>query len=161
MVSDLALIEDELKARESEKDALISILQRAQEIYGYLPRDVIYHIADRLHITPAEIMGVATFYSQFRLEPIGKYVINACRGTACHINGSEKICEAISQYLGIEDGQTTEDGLFTMQQVACLGCCSLAPVMMINGEAHGNLTPDAAVKILKEIREREAETCAL
>lgn len=160
-MSDLALIEDELKAREGEKDALISILQRAQEIYGYLPRDVIYHIASRLHITPAEIMGVATFYSQFRLEPIGKYVINACRGTACHINGSEKICEAISQYLGIEDGQTTEDGLFTVQQVACLGCCSLAPVMMINGEAHGNLTPDAAVKILREIREREAETCAL
>lgn len=100
-------------------------------------------------------MGVATFYSQFRLTPIGKYLIMACQGTACHVNGSERVSAAVSEYLGIESGETTEDGLFTLENVACLGCCSLAPVIMINGEAFGNLTPDKAISILKNLREKE------
>ncbi len=135
--------------------SLITILQKAQEIYGYLPKDVIYHIAERVGTTPAEVMGVATFYSQFRLTPIGKYLIMACQGTACHVNGSERVSAAVSEYLGIESGETTEDGLFTLENVACLGCCSLAPVIMINGEAFGNLTPDKAISILKNLREKE------
>ena len=101
-------------------------------------------------------MGVATFYSQFRLEPLGKYLIMVCQGTACHVNGSEKVSAAVSEYLGIESGKTTADGLFTLEKVACLGCCSLAPVIMINGEAFGNLTPEKAVDILAEIRKKEA-----
>ncbi len=158
-MSDLSLLEDELRVKEDEPGSLISVLQKAQEIYGYLPKDVIYHVAERLKTTPAEVMGVATFYSQFRLTPIGKYLIMSCQGTACHVNSSERVSAAISQYLGIQDGQTTEDGLFTLEYVACLGCCSLAPVIMINGEAHGNLTPESAVAILKEIREKEGTAC--
>ena len=135
--------------------SLITILQKAQEIYGYLPKDVIYHIAEKVGTTPAEVMGVATFYSQFRLAPIGKYLIMACKGTACHVNGSERVSAAVSEYLGIESGETTEDGIFTLENVACLGCCSLAPVIMINGEAFGNLTPEKAVSILENLREKE------
>ena len=141
----------------AEPGALMPILQEAQDIYGYLPKDVLYHIAAQIGTTPAEVMGVATFYSQFRLAPIGKYLIMSCQGTACHVNGSERISAAITQYLGIENGQTTEDGLFTLEHVACLGCCSLAPVIMINGEAHGSLTPDKVVTILKEIQAKEGK----
>lgn len=159
-MSDLSLLEDELRVKEDVPGSLIGILQKAQEIYGYLPKDVIYHVAGRLKTTPAEVMGVATFYSQFRLAAIGKYLIMSCQGTACHVNGSERVSAAISQYLGIQDGQTTEDGLFTLEHVACLGCCSLAPVIMVNGEAHGNLTPESAVAILREIQEKEGAACA-
>ena len=155
--SDLTRIDDVLNEYEGVQGSLITVLQKAQEIYGYLPRDVMYHIADRLSVTPAEVMGVATFYSQFRLSPIGKYLIMSCQGTACHVNSSENICEALSSYLGIRSGETTADGLFTLESVACLGCCSLAPVIMINGEAYGNLTPEKALNVIKEIQKREAE----
>ncbi len=134
---------------------LITILQKVQEIYGYLPKDVIYKVAERLGKTPARVMEVATFYSQFRLEPVGKYLIMICRGTACHVNKSEKVSATVSEYLEIKSGETTPNGLFSLESVACLGCCSLAPVMMINGEVYGRLTPEKAVSILKEISERE------
>ena len=151
--------EEQLKAviaeLRAEQGSLMPIMQKAQEIYGYLPKDVMYHIADKTGVSPAEVLGVATFYAQFRLQPIGKYLLMSCQGTACHVNSSERIITAISSYLGIEDGETTEDGLFTLEKVACLGCCSLAPVIMINGEAHGNLTPEKAVGILKEIQNTE------
>jgi len=153
--SDLTLLEDVLRQYEKIPGSLITILQKTQEIYGYLPRDVIYHIAERIGSTPAEIMGVATFYAQFRLQPIGKYLIMSCQGTACHVNGSERILSVISEYLGIENGQTTPDGIFTLEKVACLGCCSLAPVIMINGEAYGRLTPDSVIEVLKSIQEKE------
>ncbi|MBR3962616.1 MAG: NADH-quinone oxidoreductase subunit NuoE [Oscillospiraceae bacterium] len=153
--SDLKLIEPVLGEFASVPGSLITILQKAQEIYGYLPKDVIYHIAQKTGNTPAEIIGVATFYSQFRLEPIGKYLVMSCQGTACHVNGSEKVFAAVSEYLGIKSGETTSDGIFTFEKVACLGCCSLAPVIMINGEAFGNLTPEKAVQILKNLREKE------
>ncbi len=138
--------------------SLITILQKAQEIYGYLSIDTINHISEATGIKPAKIYGVATFYAQFRLQPIGKHLIMLCQGTACHVNGSEMIEEAVCEYLGIQDGQTTEDGLFTLNNVACLGCCSLAPVMMIQSadgdETYGNLTKDSVVQILAEIKER-------
>lgn len=138
--------------------SLITILQQAQEIYGYLSIDVINHISEATGIKPAKIYGVATFYSQFRLQPIGKYLIMLCQGTACHVNGSEQIEEAVCEYLGINDGETTEDGIFTINNVACLGCCSLAPVMMIKSadgdETYGNLTKDKVRTILAEIKER-------
>ncbi len=153
--SDFSLLDGVLAEYADTKGSLIAILQKAQEIYGYLPKDVMYYIAERIGTTPAEVMGVATFYAQFRLTPIGKYLIMSCQGTACHVNASERVSAAISAYLGIENGQTTADGLFTLEHVACLGCCSLAPVIMINGEAYGSLTPEKAINILKDIREKE------
>lgn len=151
--SDLSLIKPVLDELGDVEGSLITILQQAQNIYGYLPTDVIYYIAQRLGISPARVMGVATFYSQFRLKPVGKYLIMLCQGTACHVNGSERIEAAITRELKISDGETTEDGLFTLKNVACLGCCSLSPVMMINGETYGNLTEQKAVDILKKLRE--------
>ena len=151
--SDLSLLSEVLETYASVPGSLITILQKAQDIYGYLPTDVISHIADVTGIPCAKIMGVATFYAQFRLRPIGKYLIMLCKGTACHVNGAKKIGETISETLGISDGETTEDGLFTLKEVACLGCCSLSPVMMINGQTYGSLTPDKTRKILNELRE--------
>lgn len=135
--------------------SLITILQKAQDIYGYLSMDAIRHISMETGIKPAKIYGVATFYTQFRLKPIGKNLIMLCQGTACHVNGSKMIEEAICDELSIKDGETTADNLFTLNNVACLGCCSLSPVMMINGETYGKLTKDSVRGIIKDIRERE------
>lgn len=138
--------------------SLITILQKTQDIYGYLSLDAINYIALKTGIKPAKIYGVATFYTQFRLKPIGKNLIMLCQGTACHVNGAKMIEEAITEHLSIHDGETTEDGLFTLNNVACLGCCSLAPVMMVKNsdgdETYGNLTKDTVKKALDEIRER-------
>ena len=153
---DLSLVEGVLRQYQDDDTSLIMILQQAQSIYGYLPQEVIYHVAERTGNSPAKVMGVATFYSYFRLKPMGTYQIMLCDGTACHVNGSERIRTAITQELGIHNGETTEDGLFTLNEVACLGCCSLAPVMMINGETYGNLTPEKTIKILRQLRQRES-----
>ncbi len=155
--SDLSLLDGVLEKYAGVKGSLITILQNAQEIYGYLPIDVIYHIAEKTGNTPAKVMGVATFYTQFRLQPVGKYLIMLCQGTACHVNGSERIEKAIYEKLKIKDGETTEDGLFTLKNVACLGCCSLSPVMMINEETYGSLTPEKVNSIFDEIIAKEAE----
>ena len=142
----------------SAPGCLMPVLQEAQAIYGYLPIEVQTMIADGLGVSLSEVYGVATFYAQFRLQPVGKYLIMLCQGTACHVNGSEMIEEAVCEHLGIKDGETTDDGVFTLNNVACLGCCSLAPVMMVQSaegnETYGNLTKDKVVKILDEIRER-------
>ena len=133
--------------------SLITILQKAQDIYGYLPSEIISCISERTGIPPAKVMGVATFYTQFRFQPVGKYLIMLCQGTACHVNGAKRIEQAVCEELGIGDLQTTEDGLFSLKNVACLGCCSLSPVMMINGDTYGSLTPEKAKKILRDLRE--------
>ena len=153
---DLSLMEGVLRQYQEDATSLIMILQQAQSIYGYLPQEVIYHVAQCTGNSPAKVMGVATFYSYFRLQPMGTYQIMLCDGTACHVNGSERIRTAITQELGIHNGETTEDGMFTLNEVACLGCCSLAPVMMINGDTYGNLTPEKTIKILRQLRQREA-----
>jgi len=137
--------------------SLITILQKAQDIYGYLPREVIERISRALNLKIAKVFGVATFYTQFRFEPIGKYLILLCKGTACHVNGASSIEEAIREELGILDGETTEDGLFTLNNVACVGCCSLSPVMMINNETYGSLTSDKVKAILDELRVKARE----
>ncbi|MBE6804379.1 MAG: NADH-quinone oxidoreductase subunit NuoE [Ruminococcaceae bacterium] len=155
--NDFSLLEPCLQKYATVPGSLITILQHAQEIYGYLPVDVILHISQRTGIKVTKIMGVATFYSQFRLEPVGKYLIMLCQGTACHVNGSLQIEKTINEYLGINDGETTADGLFTLKNVACLGCCSLSPVMMINDDTYGSLTPEKAVSIFKELQEKAGE----
>ena len=152
---DLKQIEGVLDELAKVKGSLITILQKTQDIYGYLPKDAIIYISERTGIAESEIMGVATFYTQFRLTPVGKYLIMLCQGTACHVNSSELILQTIKDELGIEDGETTEDGLFSLKCVACLGFCSLSPVMMINESTYGSLTPEKTKKILKELREAE------
>lgn len=152
--SDLSLLDSVLDKYARVDGSLITILQNAQEIYGYLPIDVIKYISEKTGIKPAKIMGVATFYTQFRLKPVGKYLIMLCKGTACHVNGSDLIEKTIIETLGINDGETTDDGLFTLKNVACLGCCSLSPVMMINDETYGTLTPDKTKAILSELKEK-------
>ena len=153
--NDFSLLEPCLEKYATVPGSLITILQNAQDIYGYLPVDVILHISQRTGIKVTKIMGVATFYSQFRLQPVGKYLIMLCQGTACHVNGSLQIEKVINEYLGIKDGETTEDGLFTLKNVACLGCCSLSPVMMINDETYGRLTPEKTKEILRNLKAKE------
>ena len=141
----------------SAEDSLITILQKAQEIYGFLPREVIGHIAREMKLKTSKVYEVATFYAQFRFEPVGKYLIMLCVGTACHVNGARIIEDAIRDELGISVGETTRDGLFTLSNIACIGCCSLAPAMMINDETYGLLERDKVVGILSELRAREQE----
>ncbi|WP_423230200.1 NADH-quinone oxidoreductase subunit NuoE [Thermosyntropha lipolytica] len=148
-------MEDVLKVYREEKGSLITVLQKTQEIYGFLPTEALHYIAASLGVKPAKVWGVATFYTQFRLTPIGKYLILLCQGTACHVNGAKQIETALCQELNIKVGDTTEDGLFTLENAACLGCCSLAPVMMINGQAYGPLTPDKAVQIIRDIYKKD------
>jgi len=152
---DLGLLEPCLEAYAGTKGSLITILQKAQELYGYLPMDLLAYIARRTGVKPAKVMGVVTFYTQFRTKPVGKHLILLCQGTACHVNGSAGIEEAIREHLAVEEGEITPDGLFTYNNVACLGCCSLAPAMMIGERTYGNLTKASAVKILQEIKKEE------
>ena len=153
---DASLLEEALQKYAGVEGSLITILQKAQELYGYLPVDLLAYIAHRTGVKPAKVLGVVTFYTQFRTTPVGKNLILLCQGTACHVNGSSGIEEAIREHLGVEEGDISADGLFTYNNVACLGCCSLSPVMMIGGKTFGNLTKDSAVKILKEIEREES-----
>ena len=134
---------------------LIPLLQSAQDHFGYIPRRAMSYISGVTGIPESEIYGVVTFYSQFRLLPIGKYVIRACDGTACHVSNAKMIIETIEDELSIEVEGTTEDGLFTLSIVACIGCCSLSPVIMINDKTHGRLTPALLRKLLRNYRRSE------
>ncbi len=133
-----------------EKGALIPVLQKAQEIYGYLPAEVLKHVGRGLRIPLSKIYGVVTFYAQFRLMPMGRNVLRVCLGTACHVRGGAKVLETIEQELGVKDGGTTEDQRFTLEIVACIGACGLAPTMMINDEVHGRLTAENVTEILSK-----------
>ena len=154
---DLNLLDDVLATYGNVKGSLITILQKTQEIYGYIPIDAVYHIADKTGSTPAKVLGVATFYSQFRFQAVGKYLIMLCKGTACYVNGADRIADAVKEELGIGDNETTADGLFSLSLVTCLGCCSLAPVMMINEDTYGSLTPEKVIKILRDIKAKEGK----
>lgn len=140
----------DLLTKHKENGALIPLLQSAQESYGYIPEIAIHYISEILGVAAADIYGVITFYSQFRTKPLGKYRIKICEGTACHVNGARRILTTLKNELGISVGETSENGLFTLQSVACLGCCSLSPVMMINDKTYGSLTPEKVQKILSE-----------
>lgn len=155
--SDLSLLDEVLGKYAAVPGSLITVLQKAQGIYGYLPADVLNLISERMDIPAAKVFGVATFYTQFRFAPVGKYFIMLCQGTACHVNGSLMLEKTIFETLGIKDGETTDDGLFTLKNVACLGCCSLSPVMMINEETYGSLTPQKVRDILADLKKKAEE----
>lgn len=138
-------------------DAIIAILQAIQEEYHYLPQEVFPIIAEKLGISEARIYSVATFYENFSLEAKGKYVIKVCNGTACHVRNSIPILEKLRSELGLsEEKKTTDDGMFTVETVSCLGACGLAPVMTVNDVVHPAMTPEKAVALLKELKEAAA-----
>lgn len=139
-----------------EKNRMIPILQQVQEEYRYLPEDILTFISTALKVSPAEVYGVATFYSHFALEPKGKYIIKICNGTACHVKSSMKIYDAIAEELSLSESKTTSDDmLFTLETVSCLGACGLAPVIVINDEVYGQVTPEKSVEIIRSIKSRE------
>ena len=152
---DLSLIDSLINKYKNYKGNMIPLLQGAQEIYGYLPYQVFIKISEETGIKLSDMYGVATFYAQFRLQPVGKHIIKVCHGTACHVQNANSITDALQEMLKIKDGETTNDRLFTLETVACLGCCSLAPVMMIDGETYGKLTGPNASKIVKNIELQE------
>ena len=129
--------------------ALVPLLQGAQAIFGYLPQEVMARVADTAGEPLSQALGVATFYSQFRLQPHAKNTIRCCHGTACHVSGATLISREIEKHLGIEAGENTPDMLYTVEEVHCVGACGMAPVVMINDRAHGKLTPDKAVDVVK------------
>lgn len=135
-----------------QRGSLIPLLQQTQELLGYLSQDAMQQIAAAAGQSPAEVYGVATFYAQFRFEPTGKHTIKICHGTACHVVGVELLDTTLQNELGIGPGQTTADGSFTLEQVACLGCCSLAPVMMVDDEVYGRLTGEKLKKALRKYK---------
>ena len=154
---DLSLIDPIIEKYGKVNGATITILQGVQEEYGYIPSESLTYIAQKTGMKEAKLYGVATFYTQFRMNPVGKNLILLCQGTACHVNGASTIEKAICEELGITEGETTPDKIFTFTNVACLGCCSLAPVMMINGETYAKLTPEKTVEVLRNLR-KEAQS---
>ena len=149
---DLSLLDPLIMKYRNKKGNMIPLLQGTQETYGYIPRKAFEKIADETGLELSLMFGVATFYAQFRLNPVGKHIIKVCHGTACHVQNAKEITEALEEGLKVKDGETTEDRLFTLESVACLGCCSLAPVMMIGEQTYGKLTGNEAIKIVKTIR---------
>ncbi len=138
-----------------KENSLVSLLQDIQGKYRYLPEDVLREIAKQKNIPLIDIYRVATFYKSFSLEPKGKHIIQTCTGTACHVRGSEKVTEEISHSLGIKPGETAKDGLYSLETVNCVGACALAPLVMVNEDPHGNMTPIKAANLIKGLKEKE------
>ena len=153
---DFAVIDRIVHKHNVEPGAVIPILQEIQDTYSYVPPVAIQRVAEHMNIPSSEIYGIVTFYAQFRLQPLGKNLVKVCHGTACHLCGAEMVAETLAQVTGAREGETSPDDLFTVERVACLGCCSLAPCIMVNGETHGRLTPEAVGKIMTEIQKAEA-----
>jgi NADH-quinone oxidoreductase subunit E len=135
------------------REALIPLLQAVQERFGFLPQDALRAIAHHLNLPAAKVFGVATFYNQFRLTPVGKHTVRVCRGTACHVRGSKLLLDAIADYLQVAPGETTPDEQFTLETVACLGACSIAPVVMVDADFHGAVEARKVGKVLDPYRE--------
>jgi len=146
-----------IESLETTKGALIEILHKAQEIFGYLPRDVQLFVARKLGIPGAEVYGVVSFYSYFTTKPSGKHIISVCMGTACFVRGADKILEKFKERLGIESNETTEDSLFTLKDVRCIGACGLAPVIMVDGKVYGRVKEEDVDAIINEYRGKEAK----
>jgi NADH-quinone oxidoreductase subunit E len=151
-LQDLTLLDPVIAKHKGKKGNMIPLLQAAQELYGFISPAAFEKLSRETGIPLSDMFGVATFYAQFRLHPVGKKIIKVCHGTACHVQNAVEISESLEEALKIKDGETTEDRFFTLESVACLGCCSLAPVMMIGDQTYGKLTGNEAVKIVKNIR---------
>lgn len=143
---------DEVSQKEYADSYLIAVLHKAQDLYGYLPQDVMDSVAEKMQIPTAHIWGVATFYHYFNLKPVGKNIVSVCMGTACYVKGADKVLEALKKALGVEVGETTEDKLFTLQEARCLGACGIAPVIMINDKIYGELDPKKTVSLINQYR---------
>src|ERR1035437_5210655 len=153
---DLSLIDPVIERYKGKRGNLIPLLQGAQTIYGYIPKTVFDKISLETGLKKNDLYGVASFYDQFSVQPVGKVVVRVCHGTACPVQNATKITEDIQTFLNVNDGETTEDRLFTLEFVACVGCCSLAPCMMIGDETYGKLTGKKAVDVVKSIKRKES-----
>jgi len=151
----LAVIDAIVHKYNVQPGAVMPVLQEIQDTYGYVPPAAIQRVAENMGISASRIYGIVTFYSQFRLQPVGKNLVKVCHGTACHLNGAERIAEALAQVTSAREGETSADGEFTVEQVACLGCCSLAPCIMVNNETYGNLTLESIGKIVEQAKGTE------
>lgn len=155
---DLAPVSQIVQRFGTSRDACIPILQAVQSAYGYLPVEAIDYITANTTLSRRQVYGVASFYGQFRFNPSGRHLIRVCQGTACHVNGSEQIAAALQDMLHVHDQETTADGQFTLETVACLGCCSLAPVMMIDETTYGRLDRKRVRKAVRDFNKAEAST---
>ncbi len=147
---DLSRLDEVLSKYRGAGGAMIPLLQELQEIYGYLPEELLKAVGARLRIPMSRIYGVVTFYAQFYTTPRGRYTVRVCRGTACHVRGGKHILKAVHHYLGVEENETTPDNKFTFETVACLGACALSPVLLVNKNYYGKLTPAKVEQVLKQ-----------
>ncbi len=153
---DFQLIDDILAKYEYDKGNIIAIMQAIQGEYRYLPQPALEYVAGKIGVSMAKIFGVATFYENFSMDAKGKYVIKVCRGTACHVRKSAGVLQAVYDVTGLSDEKhTTEDGLFTVEVVSCLGACGLSPVVVVNDDVHSKMTPEKAQALIAELREKE------
>ncbi len=156
---DFDLIDEILGRYYYDKGNIIGIMQAVQEEYRYLPQQALEYIAEKLGISMAKIFGVATFYENFSMDAKGKYVIKVCRGTACHVRKSVNVLQAVYDATGLSEGKpTTEDGLFTVEIVSCLGACGLSPVVVVNDEVHSKMTPEKAMELIADLKAKENVT---
>ncbi|MBP1720582.1 MAG: nuoE4 [Deltaproteobacteria bacterium] len=147
---DLSRLDGVFRKFEGVEGALIPILQEAQEIYGYLSEEVLVRVGKRLDISMSRIYGVVTFYAQFYLTPRGRHTVRVCRGTACHVRGGKNVLKTVQQFLGVGENETTPDSKFTFETVACLGACALSPVVLVDKNYYGKLTPAKVAQVLKQ-----------
>ena len=143
---------DEVAQKEYSESYLIAVLHKVQELFGYVPQEMMDLVADKMQIPTAHIWGVATFYHYFNLKPIGQHTVSVCMGTACYVKGADKVLEALKNDLGVAVGETTEDGLFTLQEARCLGACGIAPVIMIDDKIYGELDAKKTVDLINQYR---------
>ncbi|MDO5553934.1 MAG: NADH-quinone oxidoreductase subunit NuoE [Planctomycetia bacterium] len=161
MVQHLGAVNEILKENNHDPSRLITILQRVQEVYKYLSKDIISYVATSLDIPVSQVYGVATFYAHFSLEPKGRHILRLCDGTACHVKKSQSLKDRIQEKLGLgDDKRTTDDGMFTLEQVSCLGACGLAPVIVVDEKVHGQATPDKVEELIDTIIKEETATAA-
>jgi NADH-quinone oxidoreductase subunit E len=152
----MPVIDSIVKKHSVNPGSMIAVLQDIQEKYGYVPAEAILRVSKETGVPAADIYGIVTFYAQFRLTPLGEHLIKVCHGTACHLNGAELIAESLAPVVGAKEGETSADKRYTVERVACLGCCSLAPTIMIGNETYGRLTPDSVRKVMKEFEKQQA-----
>jgi NADH-quinone oxidoreductase E subunit len=151
------ILDEFINSIPDKKGALIQVLHKAQEIFGYLPKEVQLYVANKLNLSPAKVYGVVSFYSYFTTEPKGEYKISVCLGTVCFVKGSDKILAEFEKQLGIKSGQTTKDLKFSLDGLRCVGACGLAPVVVVNDKVYGHVKPEGVVEILEEYKKAQAK----